>query len=52
MLVQPLLGGSSVLAVVTLDIQTLYVNILDVFLQMVFAGSGIVAQGAAVRTVT
>ena len=34
MFVQPLLGGSSVLAVVALDVQTLDMNILDVFLQI------------------
>ena len=52
MLVQPLLGGSSVLAVVALDVQTLDVNILDVFFQVVLAGSGVGTLGTAVGSVT
>ena len=52
MLAQPLFGGSSVLAVVALDVQTLDVNILDVFFQVVLAGSGVGTLGTAVGSVT
>ena len=52
MLVQPLFGGSSVLTVVALDVQTLVVNNLNGFFQVVLAGSGVGTLGTAVGWVT